>query len=589
MNTRILNKILSIFLVTSLFGLMLYFPTSVSAKTIEEINQEIAQKQAELNKINADMAKLNQDIAANKSQQSSIKSEVAQLMSEIAGYDYQLQLLDLRGKQIIESINIKNLEKSQIEEQQNSQLIDSYLGWKTSAGNIKPDADIVKQAIYNDLYYQSLSSSILGLSTELEKLNGDKQNYETEKASLDKQIADVTAEKSAVEKKLASYNAAVNTANSSLNSMKNQSNSVLNQLNLLTAQQQAIEAADDQNTSNYSGGGTNEIINGEIYFSGTGRDKYQGHGVGMSQYGAYGMAKKGWTAENILKFYYTGVQVGDFAVNSEITIKYCASNPNGKTPPCPGEEVVKRISFVDYLGGLGEMPESWPAEARKAQLIAARTYAVSYTGNGNPNNPICITQNCQVSYLRSGKTDADYMDNGDYQIAVDTGSKVITYNGGLISAVYSSDNSQGYGTADNDTVWSNASGVGSAKPYLRHVDDSAYAQTTTYTNWAWRTNSYTVGEIDGMLNYEVANYKDGGASMVSFLASMKSSIGTLQSISFVKDGSRRVKQVRLVGNKGEKLIAGWLFKAIWNHWIINVKPSGQEDYIYSLTFSYLQK
>jgi SpoIID/LytB domain protein len=568
---------------------MFYYPAPVAAKTLEEINQEIAQKQAELNKINADMAKINAEIAANKSQQNSIKSEVAQLMSTIAGYDYQLQLLDLQGKQIIESINIKNLERTQIEEQQNSQLIDSYLGWKTSAGNIKPDSDIVKQAIYNDLYYQSLSTSILGLSTELEKLNGDKASYESEKAALDKQIADVTAEKSAVEKRLASYNAAVNAANSSLNTMKNQSNNALSQLNLLTAQQQAIEAADDENTSNYTGGGTKEIINGEIYFGGTGRDRYQGHGVGMSQYGAYGMAQKGWKAEDILKFYYTGVQVNDFAVNSQISIKYCSSNPNGKTPPCPGEEIVKRITFVDYLGGLGEMPESWPVEARKAQLIAARTYAVSYTGNGNPNNPICITPNCQVSYLRSGKTDADYMDNGDYQVAVDTGSKVVTYNGGLISAVYSSDNSQGFGTADNDTVWSNASGVGSVRPYLRHVDDSAYAQTTTYTHWAWRTNSYTMSEIDGMLNYEVANYKDGGASMTSFLATTKSTIGTLQYISFVKDGSRRVKQVRLVGNKGEKLIAGWLFKAIWNDWISRVRPSGQEDYIYSLTYSYLQQ
>ena len=35
-----------------------------------------------------------------------------------------------------------------------------------------------------------------------------------------------------------------------------------------------------------------------------------GHGVGMSQYGAYGFAKKGKTYEQILRHYYTGVDIG---------------------------------------------------------------------------------------------------------------------------------------------------------------------------------------------------------------------------------------------------------------------------------------
>ena len=34
-----------------------------------------------------------------------------------------------------------------------------------------------------------------------------------------------------------------------------------------------------------------------------------GHGVGMCQVGAYGLAKQGWTAEQILKAYYTGIEV----------------------------------------------------------------------------------------------------------------------------------------------------------------------------------------------------------------------------------------------------------------------------------------
>src|SRR3954452_25439246 len=35
-----------------------------------------------------------------------------------------------------------------------------------------------------------------------------------------------------------------------------------------------------------------------------------GHGVGMSQYGAYGYAQHGWTYDEILRHYYQGTSVG---------------------------------------------------------------------------------------------------------------------------------------------------------------------------------------------------------------------------------------------------------------------------------------
>ncbi len=35
-----------------------------------------------------------------------------------------------------------------------------------------------------------------------------------------------------------------------------------------------------------------------------------GHGIGMSQYGAYGYAKHGWTYKPILRHYYTGISFG---------------------------------------------------------------------------------------------------------------------------------------------------------------------------------------------------------------------------------------------------------------------------------------
>ena len=37
--------------------------------------------------------------------------------------------------------------------------------------------------------------------------------------------------------------------------------------------------------------------------------KGSGHGVGMSQYGAQGMAKEGYDYQAILKHYYQGVEI----------------------------------------------------------------------------------------------------------------------------------------------------------------------------------------------------------------------------------------------------------------------------------------
>ena len=50
---------------------------------------------------------------------------------------------------------------------------------------------------------------------------------------------------------------------------------------------------------------TIDISNGNIIFTSNG----SGHGVGMSQYGANGMAKKGFTYRDILSHYYSGTEV----------------------------------------------------------------------------------------------------------------------------------------------------------------------------------------------------------------------------------------------------------------------------------------
>ena len=52
--------------------------------------------------------------------------------------------------------------------------------------------------------------------------------------------------------------------------------------------------------------GSVTAVNGSITFVGKG----SGHNIGMSQWGAYAMAQQGYTYQQILQFYYTGITVG---------------------------------------------------------------------------------------------------------------------------------------------------------------------------------------------------------------------------------------------------------------------------------------
>lgn len=59
--------------------------------------------------------------------------------------------------------------------------------------------------------------------------------------------------------------------------------------------------------STFSGNNTEQAENEDVVFAISGSG--YGHNVGMSQWGAYAMAQQGFTFEDILKFYFTGVEI----------------------------------------------------------------------------------------------------------------------------------------------------------------------------------------------------------------------------------------------------------------------------------------
>jgi len=96
-----------------------------------------------------------------------------------------------------------------------------------------------------------------------------------------------------------------------------------------------------------------------------------GHGVGMSQYGAAGYARHGWTYAQILAHFYTGTTLGTAPANAVIKV-------------LQGNRVV-RVPLERYVRGVvaAEMPSSWPLAALEAQAVASRTYALSTDAGGS--------------------------------------------------------------------------------------------------------------------------------------------------------------------------------------------------------------
>jgi SpoIID/LytB domain protein len=90
--------------------------------------------------------------------------------------------------------------------------------------------------------------------------------------------------------------------------------------------------------------------------------------------------------------------------------------------------VVNQIDVEQYLWGLGEVRSKWSPPALRAQIVAARTYAMRAMA---ANGEICDTQRCQVYRGASG----EYAQQVD---AVNTTlGSVLSYGGHYASAVFS--------------------------------------------------------------------------------------------------------------------------------------------------------
>jgi SpoIID/LytB domain protein len=162
------------------------------------------------------------------------------------------------------------------------------------------------------------------------------------------------------------------------------------------------------------------------------------HRVGMNQYGALGRAQAGKTYREILDAYFA-----NFSIEKREGVKIKVQG-------------YSEMGLEDYLLGIYEMPGDWPIDALKAQVVAARSYALSYTNNGA--NEICTTQACQV-YKGGNK-------GGNWESAVRGTTGEIMVSGGEIVKGWYSSTDGGYTYTSGD-VW------GSDKSWTKRTRDTS--------------------------------------------------------------------------------------------------------------------
>jgi SpoIID/LytB domain protein len=325
-----------------------------------------------------------------------------------------------------------------------------------------------------------------------------------------------------------------------------------------------------------------------------------GHGVGMSQWGAYGFAQRGSGYDAILRHYYAGTALGRMDGDPEVrvllrsggssatftgaahagdreldptttyevtrnlaghlilrspagrkletfegTLRVEGAGPvvlrglagNGvrdgayrgalefRPNPLRGIDAINAAPLEDYVRGVvsRESPASWPAEALKAQAVAARTYAIT-TGGGASTRGFdqFPDQRSQVYGGVSAETPAT-----DAAVAATTG-QVVTYEGQPVVTYF-------FSTSGGRTENVENSFLGSApKPWLRSVPDP---YDTSSPKHSWGPIRLTGSQVARILGGLVP--------------------GSFRGIEVVRRGaSPRVVQARILGTRGSTTLSG---------------------------------
>ncbi len=255
-----------------------------------------------------------------------------------------------------------------------------------------------------------------------------------------------------------------------------------------------------------------------------------GHGLGMSQWGAYGYARHGWGYARILAHYYPGTTLGpaktaavrvllDSAKKATLSssVPWTVTDATGRRAKLdPGAVVLDRtlalagrpalqppytfaaagplsvngapyrgkltvslagklvqvidvVGLEQYLKGVvpAEVPSNWPPAALEAQAVAARSYALANLAKGRPFDLYGDTRSQAYGGI-AGEAPAT-----SAAVAATSG-EVVLYAGTVADTLF-------FSTSGGRTV-SALEATGTAVPYLASVPDP-YDTLSPYHDW----------------------------------------------------------------------------------------------------------
>ena len=184
---------------------------------------------------------------------------------------------------------------------------------------------------------------------------------------------------------------------------------------------------------------------------------------------------------------------------------------------------IEAVAVVDlhaeYLRGIGEMPSSWPVEALKTQVVAARNYALVATRRGTSAScGGCHLWDDTRSQVYAGWSKESEGSFGVRWVAAVTGTQLsagtgltVLYRGVPITAYYSS--STGGRSRSSATVW------GGSLPYLVSVPDPWSVDRSVNASFAAWHRSVSVSRVlaafglPDLVALRVASRDDSGAAL----------------------------------------------------------------------------
>lgn len=181
-----------------------------------------------------------------------------------------------------------------------------------------------------------------------------------------------------------------------------------------------------------------------------------------------------------------------------------------------------------------EMPVDWPAEAIKAQSVAARSFAIASRGrHAGEGYDLCTTTHCQ---LYTGTAAEKSASNAAIKA---TRGEVLTYGGKPIEALFHTDS--GGMTENSEDVW------GSHVPYLRAAKDTP-AKTMPWTKTISRADLERKLAAKG---HDIGKVRSLALSPLAIGRSAKD-----------RTASGRVKTMTVKGTKGTATLSGMTWRSL---------------------------